>query len=216
MSPSHTESKPLAGSVASTTRSLLIGLRAHESEAWHRFIKLYTPLVYFWCQKHNLKTDDIPDVVQEVFKSVAEHIHRFRKDRSKDTFRGWLRAITRNKAMDQHRRLSREFRAEGGTEALQKLSTIPSPVVAETAKDTAGHSILFRHALDLIRTEFKESTWEAFWQIVVNGRKPVDVAAELDVSPGSVRVAKCRVLQRLRLELGDLAEESKCRVPTQE
>jgi DNA-directed RNA polymerase specialized sigma24 family protein len=31
-----------------------------------------------------------------------------------------------------------------------------------------------------------------------------DVAAELSMSPGAVRVAKSRVLQRLREELGDL------------
>ena len=200
----HTGSKPLADSVASTTRSLLVGLQTHDSDAWYRLIKLYTPLVYHWCQKHDLKPDDIPDVVQEVFKSVAAHIHRFRKERSKDSFRGWLRVITRNKAMDQHRRIGKEFRAEGGTDALHRLLILPSPEASETVEDTEGQSILFRQALEMIRTEFRESTWKAFWQVVVNGRTPVDVAAEMDMSPGSVRVAKCRVLQRLRVELGDI------------
>ena len=33
-----------------------------------------------------------------------------------------------------------------------------------------------------------------------------DVADELGMTPGAVRVAKCRVLQRLREELGDVIE----------
>ena len=77
--------------------------------------------MYHWCQKHDLTPDDIPDVIQEVFKSVAEHIDRFRKERPKDTFRGWLRVITRNKAIDHHRRLGKEARGVGGAEALDRF-----------------------------------------------------------------------------------------------
>ena len=64
--------------------------------------------------------------------------------------------------------------------------------------------MLFRQALELIRNEFREPTWQAFWKVVVDGRSPADVAEEMRMNPGAVRVAKCRVLQRLRLELADL------------
>jgi RNA polymerase sigma-70 factor (ECF subfamily) len=40
----------------------------------------------------------------------------------------------------------------------------------------------------------------------VEGKSPKDVGAELGMSPGAVRVAKSRVLHRLREELGDLLE----------
>ena len=39
--------------------------------------------------------------------------------------------------------------------------------------------------------------------VVVDGRETVDVAKDLGMLPGTVRVAKSRVLKRLRLELGD-------------
>ena len=209
MSLDQSRPKPRTHGVTSTTRSLLVGLKDHDGEAWGRFVKLYTPLVYHWCQKHDLKHDDIPDVVQEVFKSVAEHVNRFRKKRAQDTFRGWLRVITRNKAMDLHRRLGKEARGEGGTEALHRLEAIPAPEAPEDGDEDDGEaqSILFRQALELIREEFREPTWKAFWQVVVDGRTPADVADEMEMSPGAVRVAKCRVLQRLRLELGDLLDE---------
>jgi RNA polymerase sigma-70 factor (ECF subfamily) len=207
MSPDHFPPKPRTHGVTSTTRSLLVGLNDHDEDAWSRFVKLYTPLIYHWCQKHGLQRDDIPGVVQEVFKAVSEHIGRFRKDRPADTFRGWLRVITRNKAMDLHRRLGKEARGEGGTVALRRLEAIPAPEIPEDGDDGEAQSNLFRQALELIREEFRESTWKAFWQVVVDGRTPTDVADEMKMSPGAVRVAKCRVLQRLRLELGDLLDE---------
>jgi RNA polymerase sigma-70 factor (ECF subfamily) len=204
-------SKPEPMGVAETTRSLLVGLKGQENAAWNRLVKLYTPLVYHWCQKQNLKTDDIPDVIQEVFKSVSEHIDRFRKDRPKDTFRGWLRVITRNKAMDHFRRAGKQAaHGEGGTEALNRLAEIPAPEAqseTEQGEDAEAKAILFRQALELIKTDFREPTWQAFWRVVVDGRTPTDVADEMGMSAGAVRVAKCRVLQRLRSEMGDLLDE---------
>ena len=55
----------------------------------------------------------------------------------------------------------------------------------------------------MIRNEFEPRTWQAFWLTAVEGRAPKDVADELGMSGGAVRVAKSRVLHRLRAELGD-------------
>ena len=194
-----------SGGVESTTHSLIAGLKDFDDVAWGRLVMLYTPLVYHWCQKHDLEHDDIPDVVQEVFKSVALNVSRFRKERSQDTFRGWLRVITRHKAMDVYRRLGKEIRGEGGTEVLQRLEAVPVPesTEADDGNDAESQSILFHQALSLIRGQFRESTWKAFWNVVIEGRTPADVADELKLSAGAVRVAKCRVLQCLRNELGD-------------
>ena len=63
-----------------------------------------------------------------------------------------------------------------------------------------------RQGLELIRAEFEERTWQAFWRTAVDDVPPKDVAAELSMTPGSVRVAKCRVLRRLREEFGELLD----------
>ena len=41
---------------------------------------------------------------------------------------------------------------------------------------------------------------------VAEDRSAIEVAAELGISPNAVRVAKCRVLKRLRDELAGLLE----------
>ena len=52
-----------------------------------------------------------------------------------------------------------------------------------------------------IRGDFEEKTWSAFQLTVIEGRPTAEVAAELDLSPESVRQARSRVLRRLREEM---------------
>jgi RNA polymerase sigma-70 factor (ECF subfamily) len=213
-----------AGSRSSTGTShgLIARVRANDAAAWNRLVSLYVPLVARWCRQGGLHEDDLADVFQEVFQAVATHLAEFRNDRPRDTFRGWLRTITLNKVHDHFRKQRREPRGEGGSEALWQMSQFPapemsSPAVGRPSADAvdSGSELpdegtlerqLFRRALEMIRNEFEPRTWQAFWKTAVDNRAAKDVAAELSMSPGAVRVAKSRVLQRLRAELGDLPE----------
>jgi RNA polymerase sigma-70 factor (ECF subfamily) len=191
---------------SATSRSLLARVQADEAQAWERLVHLYAPLVVHWCRARGLQDQDAADVVQEVFRAVVAHVRAFRKERAGDTFRGWLRRITQNKLHDHFRRRGREARAEGGSSARERLAQLPGPEPAENdpVADAEGERILFGRALELIRGEFEGRTWAAFWRTALEGQAAKDVAADLAMSPGAVRVAKCRVLRRLREELDDL------------
>jgi len=181
-------------------------------------VALYAPLVAHWCRRWWLSEADIADVMQEVFQAVASHVATLRIDRQSDTFRGWLRTITSNKIHDFFRKQSREPRGAGGSEALERMAQLvdeaqaglsageASSSIAPTTDDMTAERQLFQRGLELIRGEFEPRTWQAFWQTTVEGRAAKDVAADLGMSAGAVRVAKSRVLHRLRAELGDLQE----------
>jgi RNA polymerase sigma-70 factor (ECF subfamily) len=190
----------------STSRSLLAGARLDDPAAWERVVRLYAPLVASWCRRWGVAEQDLGDVLQEVFSSVASHLDRFRLDRPSDTFRGWLSTIAHNKVRDHFRRRAGEAAATGGTEATLHLQQIADPLSIEQPPELAGNPAfdeLLLKALESIRGEFHERTWQAFWRTVIDGRASVDVAADLEMKPGAVRVAKSRVLLRLRRELGD-------------
>jgi RNA polymerase sigma-70 factor (ECF subfamily) len=193
---------------SATSRSLLARVQAHEPEAWERLVNLYAPLVLRWCRSPGLQDQDVADVFQDVFQAVVAYVATFRKEREGDTFRGWLRRITQNKLRDHFRKRAGEARGLGGSSAQERLLQLPQPPPAEDdpAADEEGERALFGRALDLIRGDFEERTWAAFWKTTVDGRAAKDVAADLGMSPGAVRVAKSRVLRRLREELGDLIE----------
>src|SRR5436309_10556864 len=192
---------------SATSRSLLARVQANEADAWERLVNLYAPLVLHWCRCGGLQHHDVADVFQEVFQAVVAYVGGFRKERERDTFRGWLRRITQNKLRDHFRRLGREARGVGGSSARERLAQLPVPdTSAEDLAPDEGECGLFARALDQIRGEFEERTWAAFWRTAVEGRAAPDVAADLAMTSGAVRVAKSRVLRRLREELGDLTE----------
>jgi RNA polymerase sigma-70 factor (ECF subfamily) len=185
-----------------TSLTLLERLRGQEEDAWRRLHHLYAPLVTVWCGRWDVRGADAEDVVQEVFQAVLTNLSNFRRDRPGDTFRGWLKAITRSKLLDRLRRQQRQPRAEGGSEPQLRLEEVPDHDLPEdSADDLQG---LCHRALEFIRCEFEERTWQAFWRCVVAGHRPDVIAADMGITAAGVRKAKSRVLLRLRQEIGDL------------
>jgi RNA polymerase sigma-70 factor, ECF subfamily len=190
----------------STSRSLLADAKLDDPSAWERIVRLYAPLVASWCRRWGVAEQDVGDLLQDVFSAVANHLDRFRKEQPSDTFRGWMSTIARNKVHDHFRRRRGEPAGTGGTEAALRMQQIPDDTPLEDlppiSDDPLFDDLLFK-ALESIRGEFHERTWQAFWRVAVDGRAAVDVGAEMNMKPGTVRVAKSRVLLRLRRELGD-------------
>ncbi len=191
---------------SSTSASLIERVRKLEPDAWLRLSKLYSPLVYRWCRRAGLQDSDAADVVQETFRAVAIGIQRFRHEQPGDSFRGWLWTIAKNKLHDHFRRCAARPGALGGSDAHSRLLQIPDADSA--ASDDGGQfdstSSLAHRALELVRNEFEERTWQAFLRIVVGGERPADVAADLGMTFGAVCTAKWRVLRRVRQELDGL------------
>ena len=64
----------------STSTSLVQRLKGSDEEAWQRLFDLYVPLVYSWCRRSGMQSQDAADVVQEVFRAVPGGIASFRHD----------------------------------------------------------------------------------------------------------------------------------------
>lgn len=193
---------------SATSLSLLDRLRARDSAAWVRLAHLYSPLVQAWSRLAGLQEADTADVCQEVFQAIAKHIGEFQRAPDGGSFRGWLRTITRTKIVD-HWRAKRRGAAVGGSDAHEQLLQVPAldPGAASEPRESEEAQILYRRALELIVTDFGERTWKAFWMVVIENRRPVDVAADLGVSPNAVYLAKARVLARLREEFVGLIDD---------
>jgi RNA polymerase sigma-70 factor (ECF subfamily) len=189
-----------------TPLSVLERARARDPDAWRRLVALYQPLVEFWCGRAGLRGPDVEDVAQEVFAAVAANLSGFHRDHPGDTFRGWLRAITRNGVLLHFRRSQGKTQAAGGSAALQQLRDAPDPLAGVEEEEQAKLTEVYRQALEQVRGAFEERTWLAFWRTVIDGQSPVTLAAELSMTTASIRQAKSRVLRRLRRELGDLLE----------
>jgi RNA polymerase sigma-70 factor (ECF subfamily) len=191
-----------------TSLSLLQRIRNGDASGWHRVVDLYSPLVHYWCRRWGVDGADADDVLQEVFAAAAQSITAFRREREGDTFRGWLRVIARNRVLAFWRSRNRHPEAVGGSDPWQRLQEIPEPTpdTPDDSEEAGQFSALVQRAMTLLRNEFEDRTWQAFWRVTADGRAVADVAAELGMSANAVRMAKSRVLRRLREELGDLVE----------
>lgn len=138
--------------------------------------------------------------MQEVFVALVQTLPRFQRD-GRGRFRHWLRTLLLNKLRDRKRR---EVRAEKAL--AHRPVDVELPDVAELFWETDYQKELARRALQLMQAEFVPTTWKACWETVVHGRSAADVSRELGISENAVYIARCRVLRRLRQELGGLVE----------
>jgi RNA polymerase sigma-70 factor (ECF subfamily) len=191
-----------------TSLSLLERIRSGDPSGWRRVVDLYSPLLFYWCRGWGVQGADADDLLQEVFHAASQGIDGFRRERPGDTFRGWLRAITHNKVLHYWRARRHGPQAAGGSDAWQRLQEHPDrePDAAEDPEEASQATALFHRALEMLRGDFEPQTWQAFWRVTVDGQPAPAVAAELAMTANAVRAAKCRVLRRLREELGDLVE----------
>jgi RNA polymerase sigma-70 factor (ECF subfamily) len=138
-------------------------------------------------------------VVQEVLTVVARDIAEFRYDPQRGSFRGWLKTILAYQLRAYWRRRQAHPAGVGDSHWQERLNELEDPHSQLSGQwDTEHHAYVARRALDLIKTEFEPTTWQAFWLVVMEERKPADVATELRVSRNAVYIAKYRVLERLR------------------
>ena len=184
-----------------TSVSLLERLRRPaESDAWARFVDLYTPLIYCWARRVGLTPEEAADLVQDVLIVLVQKLPSFEYDPHK-SFRGWLRTVTLNKWREDRRRRKIPVAAGDGD-----LAGAVSPEAEDAFWQVEYQQQLVNRALKLMQAEFEETTWKACWECVVAGKPAAAVAGQLGLTVAAVYAAKSRVLRRLREELGGLLD----------
>jgi RNA polymerase sigma-70 factor (ECF subfamily) len=185
---------------AKTRRSLLLRIRdTQDARAWTEFVAIYEPLVYRLARKHGFQHADALELTQEVLLAVSKSIGRWNADPACGSFRGWLFRVTRNLMVNLLVKQRRHPQAVGNTDFQRLLAQVPDPAAEESAVfDLEYRRSLFRWSAEQVKTEFRPTTWQAFWRTCVDGIAVKDVAQELQLSAGAIYVARSRVMARLR------------------
>lgn len=183
-----------------TSSSLLLRLRdPRNQEAWSQFVDIYQPAIYRQLRKCGLQDADAQELMQEIFLTVNRQIATWEMNKDRGSFRGWLHRVTRNLVINWMKHGQRRFVAFGGAEPLEALANLPQADGPEsTTFDLEIRRSVFRQAAEIVSLEQNPKTWKAFWGTGVEGKTTSLVARELGMSEGAVRVAKCRVLLRLK------------------
>lgn len=185
----------------STPPSLLERLRqAQEPVSWGQFVRLYTPLLFYWARRLGLQDADASDLVQDVLTQLLQKLPKFDYDRDR-SFRNWLRTVLHNHWRARQRRASPV--PAGGSDALAQVA---APEDSDNLTEREYREYVVRRALELMQSDFAGNTWKACWEHIACGRPAAEVAQRLGMSVGAVYVAASRVLSRLREELKGLLD----------
>lgn len=192
-----------------TRASLLLRLRdSQDHAAWVEFLAIYEPVVYRLLRRHGLQDADAREVMQELLLAVSRSIGSWDPSPERGSFRGWLRRVVRNLVINWLKAPARRFVPIGGSELQALLESAPAEATAETQEfDRELARSQFQRAAAAVRGDVQDVTWQAFWQTAVVGESPAVAAAQLGMSPGAVRVAKCRVLARLQAAVRAMEDE---------
>ncbi len=194
-----------------TTRaSLLFRLRdSQDHEAWVEFVEIYEPAIYRQLRKCGLQDADARELMQEVFIAVSRRIECWELAKEQGSFRGWLRRVARNLVINWLKHSQRRMLAFGGQDTQTLMAEIAAEDCPESIEfDKELRRSIFQRASETVRQEQSPKTWQAFWSTAIDGESPAVVARELGMSAGAVRVAKCRVLARLREVVVTLENQS--------
>jgi RNA polymerase sigma factor (sigma-70 family) len=182
-----------------------------DQEAWCQFVEIYRPLVHRLAALKGLQDADAEDLAQQVFSAVAYAVERWEPDRTRARFRTWLQRIAQNLILNALTRVKPD-RASGDVAEHDAL-------LGQAAREGPDSALLrteyqrevFKWAARQVRAEFQPDTWQAFWSTAVKGRDVVQVAEELEKTPGAVYAARGRVMRRLKqkaLEWEESGEDS--------
>jgi len=185
------------GDEPATSPSLLIRLRDRgDRPAWSQFVDIYQPLIRGFARKQGLQEADAADLTQEVLRAVSGAVGRFDYDPGRGSFHGWVYTLAHRKLCDFLTRRQRQEQGSGDTATQGLLGDLPAPEEEQWERDYERR--VFVWAAEQVRAEFREATWQAFWQTAVEGRPAAEVAEALAMSVGAVYIAKSRVQARLK------------------
>jgi RNA polymerase sigma-70 factor, ECF subfamily len=167
---------------ASPHARLVEAVREGDQHAFTRLYDLYGPMVH-GILLARVPWNDVDDLVQDVFLHAYRMLHTLR---DANAFGGWLAMITRNRAIDYHRR-SRE---------MEEL-----PLDLAQRADGGALDAEVSEAMALIRT-LPETYRETLMLRFVEGMTGPEIAERTGLTPASVRVNLHRGMKLLREKMG--------------
>jgi RNA polymerase sigma-70 factor (ECF subfamily) len=159
--------------------------RAGDRAAFGRLFRRYAPMVH-GILLARVRPSEVDDLMQDVFVSALEKLGGLRDGQS---FGPWLATMAKNRAIDHYR--SRKPTAE-----------LPEDLGRPDAERAEAERVL-----RTIRA-LPEAYREPLVLRLVEGMTGPEIAAQVGLEPGSVRVNLCRGMKMLREKLGLVAAEA--------
>jgi len=164
--------------------------RDGEQDALRFLLAEVAPLVSQWALARTGDPDDAADLSQDVLILMVRKLPSFRGN---SKFSTWLFTVTRNQAIEQHRRrVRRERKVERFTTHLAAEETVTE------APDAGVDGGRIQEVLRTFLEELPQRQREVFQMAEIQGLSSPEIGEILDLAPGSVRAALFKARRTLR------------------
>ncbi len=183
----------------STSPSLLDGLREEDADAWNRFARIWSPLIYQRCRRLGCHGEAARDISQNVLLSVLKGLAGFRRDGKSFRLRHWVQGIVRRQIANYYRQ-EQGHSPVGGSDFQVVLANLPAEG-EESSVDWFAPAQILARALDVVENDVEPHNWQAFRMIYFEGFSAKEAAESLGSTPGAVRQATLRIRKKLEAEV---------------
>lgn len=185
-----------------TRKTLLEQIRSGDEISWEEFYRCYRPLVKIRAADYRLNAPESDELLQSVMLRFFDRSRTFVYDRGKGRFRDYLGVMIHHCALNIIRaRRSKEV-SIGDHDFFDGSGNDDERWLEE------WRTHLIEQALEILKGQIAEVTYQAFELYALHGRKADAVASFLNISVGSVYVAKNRASAKLAVIIRQLEEQS--------
>lgn len=190
-----------------TRHSLIVRLKDSRNDlAWTEFVCVYEPFLTRLVRKQGTPERHVADVSQQLLIAIAKSVDGWKPDGKTASFRRWLGCVARNVVIKFMVSERKQITGQGGSDFLKALTETVDPSI-DTELQRQYEQELILWAAERVRSEFRESSWQAFWETEIIGRSIADVAKEFGVSSGSVYMSRSRIFARIRAVIEEVLNE---------
>ncbi len=177
-----------------TRDSLILRItQGGDALSWEEFFAIYQPFVFSVVKRLGIRDQDASDIVQDVFVTLVRALPQFEFQSEKGRFRGWLKTIVRNSAIDWFRRRGRSREV-----SLDFLQTQKVFLDDDVEWDAAYCTQVLSFAMQRIKADSNSVTWYCFEEHILRGRKATEVGKDCGLTANAVYVNASRTLSRVR------------------
>ncbi len=201
-----------ADELAPTRYSLLSRLQDWDNEeSWRVFFDTYWRLIYSVAIKAGLSDTEAQEVVQETIICVARNIQKFKRDRSRGSFKGWLKNLTRWRIADQFKKRTGLMRGTAGSSrkyyALEDVPDLADDAITQDWEQEWQENLL-KAAIQRVKNLVSEEQYQLFDLYVVKQWPVKRICQTLDVGSAQVYLAKHRITRLLHKQVRLLEKKS--------
>ncbi|MBL8880734.1 MAG: sigma-70 family RNA polymerase sigma factor [Phycisphaerales bacterium] len=189
-----------------TATALLAGLLNPENAvAWNEFQQRYVPIMRSFALKLGLNDADADDVTQDALVRFVRDYRAGKYDRERGRLRSWLVGIVKYRVADFLRSRAMHPQRAGSS----AMANLPDDDALDKLWEAEERRTVLCRAFATLRERSKlaDKTIRAFERFVFDELPAATVAAELEMAPHDVYVARSRVFDRLQSIISEIQSQ---------